>query len=68
MIRSIRLLATARMQRRRQHALMKLLIATDRRTPTRCRLWLVTWHLGLFIVLTFGQIGFKGRTEDYFEK
>ena len=31
-------------------------------------LWLVTWHLGLFIVLTFGQIGFKGRTEDYFEK
>jgi len=56
------------MQRRRQHALMKLLIATDRRTPTRCRLWLVTWHLGLFIVLTFGQIGFKGRTEDYFEK
>ncbi|KAL9267862.1 Photosystem I subunit O-like protein [Drosera capensis] len=29
-------------------------------------LWLVTWHLGLFIVLTFGQIGFKGRTEDYF--
>ena len=31
-------------------------------------LWLVTWHLGLFIALTFGQIGFKGRTEDYFEK
>ncbi|PWA73769.1 photosystem I subunit O [Artemisia annua] len=31
-------------------------------------LWLVTWHLGLFICLTFGQIGFKGRTEDYFEK
>ncbi|KAF5727545.1 hypothetical protein HS088_TW22G01241 [Tripterygium wilfordii] len=29
-------------------------------------LWLVTWHLGLFLVLTFGQIGFKGRTEDYF--
>ncbi|PON65241.1 Photosystem I PsaO [Trema orientale] len=29
-------------------------------------LWLVTWHLGLFIVLTFGQIGFKGRTDDYF--
>ncbi|KAF7805735.1 photosystem I subunit O [Senna tora] len=29
-------------------------------------LWLVTWHLGLFICLTFGQIGFKGRTEDYF--
>ncbi|KAM7522551.1 hypothetical protein LguiA_012453 [Lonicera macranthoides] len=29
-------------------------------------LWLVTWHLGLFITLTFGQIGFKGRTEDYF--
>ncbi|GMN61126.1 hypothetical protein TIFTF001_030220 [Ficus carica] len=29
-------------------------------------LWLITWHLGLFIVLTFGQIGFKGRTEDYF--
>ncbi|KAB2073961.1 hypothetical protein E1A91_A07G122300v1 [Gossypium mustelinum] len=29
-------------------------------------LWLVLWHLGLFITLTFGQIGFKGRTEDYF--
>ncbi|XP_016441914.1 photosystem I subunit O-like [Nicotiana tabacum] len=31
-------------------------------------LWLVCWHLGLFICLTFGQIGFKGRTEDYFSK
>ncbi|ESQ36049.1 hypothetical protein EUTSA_v10009047mg [Eutrema salsugineum] len=31
-------------------------------------LWLVTWHLGLFLCLTFGQIGFKGRTEDYFQK
>ncbi|PIA28155.1 hypothetical protein AQUCO_07200062v1 [Aquilegia coerulea] len=31
-------------------------------------LWLVTWHLGLFITLTFGQIGFKGRTESYFDK
>ncbi|CAM8964520.1 unnamed protein product [Rhodiola kirilowii] len=31
-------------------------------------LWLITWHLGLFICLTFGQIGFKGRTEDYFSK
>ncbi|XVE79193.1 hypothetical protein DITRI_Ditri14bG0038200 [Diplodiscus trichospermus] len=29
-------------------------------------LWLVLWHLGLFVTLTFGQIGFKGRTEDYF--
>ncbi|XP_021887497.1 photosystem I subunit O [Carica papaya] len=29
-------------------------------------LWLVLWHLGLFLCLTFGQIGFKGRTEDYF--
>ncbi|KAK8939034.1 hypothetical protein KSP39_PZI011375 [Platanthera zijinensis] len=29
-------------------------------------LWLVTWHLGLFLTLTFGQIGFKGRTEEYF--
>ncbi|XVF46965.1 hypothetical protein PTKIN_Ptkin03bG0070800 [Pterospermum kingtungense] len=29
-------------------------------------LWLVLWHLGLFITLTFGQIGFKGRTEEYF--
>ncbi|WOL11227.1 photosystem I subunit O [Canna indica] len=29
-------------------------------------LWMVTWHLGLFLCLTFGQIGFKGRTEDYF--
>ncbi|KAI4334202.1 hypothetical protein L6164_018921 [Bauhinia variegata] len=31
-------------------------------------LWLVLWHLGLFITLTFGQIGFKGRNEDYFLK
>ncbi|CAN6897844.1 unnamed protein product [Brassica oleracea] len=31
-------------------------------------LWLVTWHLSLFICVTFGQIGFKGRTEDYFER
>ncbi|KAG8495134.1 hypothetical protein CXB51_013222 [Gossypium anomalum] len=30
-------------------------------------LWLVLWHLGLFITLTFGQIGFKGRNEDYFK-
>ncbi|GER53069.1 photosystem I subunit O [Striga asiatica] len=29
-------------------------------------LWLVCWHLGLFLTLTFGQIGFKGRTENYF--
>ncbi|XP_059627740.1 photosystem I subunit O [Cornus florida] len=29
-------------------------------------LWLVTWHVGLFLCLTFGQIGFKGRTEEYF--
>lgn len=30
------------------------------------RLWMITWHLGLFLCLTFGQIGFKGRTDDYF--
>ncbi|KAH7862288.1 hypothetical protein Vadar_002517 [Vaccinium darrowii] len=29
-------------------------------------LWLICWHLGLFLCLTFGQIGFKGRTEEYF--
>ncbi|XP_010488808.1 PREDICTED: photosystem I subunit O-like [Camelina sativa] len=29
-------------------------------------LWLITWHLGLFLCLTFGQIGFKGRTDNYF--
>ncbi|KAF8403342.1 hypothetical protein HHK36_011444 [Tetracentron sinense] len=29
-------------------------------------LWLVTWHFGLFVCLTFGQIGFKGRKEEYF--
>nr|7KSQ_O Chain O, PsaO [Physcomitrium patens]7KU5_O Chain O, PsaO [Physcomitrium patens] len=28
-------------------------------------LWMVTWHVGLFIVLTFGQIGFKGRQDGY---
>eukprot|EP00850_Spirogloea_muscicola_P004087 SM000017S02827 [mRNA] locus=s17:519112:520031:+ [translate_table: standard] len=30
-------------------------------------LWLLTWHTGLFIVLTFGQIGFKGRGDGYFQ-
>ncbi|KAH7289849.1 hypothetical protein KP509_30G021300 [Ceratopteris richardii] len=29
-------------------------------------LWMVTWHLGLFICLTLGQIGFKGRSDGYF--
>ncbi|XP_042510067.1 photosystem I subunit O [Macadamia integrifolia] len=29
-------------------------------------LWLITWHFGLFLCLTFGQIGFKGRSEEYF--
>ncbi|KAK1275023.1 hypothetical protein QJS04_geneDACA011715 [Acorus gramineus] len=29
-------------------------------------LWLITWHFGLFVCLTFGQIGFKGRNEGYF--
>ncbi|KAG1331042.1 photosystem I subunit O [Cocos nucifera] len=29
-------------------------------------LWMVLWHLGLFLCLTFGQIGFKGRSEEYF--
>lgn len=29
------------------------------------RLWLVTWHLDLFIVLTLGQIGFKGCKDGY---
>nr|6SL5_O Chain O, PsaO [Dunaliella salina] len=29
-------------------------------------LYMVTWHTGLFIVMLLGQVGFKGRTEDYF--
>ncbi|XP_051152985.1 photosystem I subunit O [Andrographis paniculata] len=29
-------------------------------------LWMILWHLGLFLTLTFGQIGFKGRSEGYF--
>ncbi|KMZ66309.1 Photosystem I subunit O [Zostera marina] len=29
-------------------------------------LWCVTWHLGLFICLNFGQIGFKGKQDNYF--
>ena len=28
-------------------------------------LWLVCWHFGLFLCLTFGQIGFKGRGEYF---
>eukprot|EP00246_Nothoceros_aenigmaticus_P011619 TRINITY_DN3231_c0_g1_i1.p1 TRINITY_DN3231_c0_g1~~TRINITY_DN3231_c0_g1_i1.p1 ORF type:complete len:152 (+),score=26.85 TRINITY_DN3231_c0_g1_i1:142-597(+) len=31
-------------------------------------LWLFTWHFGLFVVLTFGQIGFKGRKDGYFNE
>ncbi|XP_044505032.1 photosystem I subunit O [Mangifera indica] len=29
-------------------------------------LWMITWHFGLFLCLTFGQIGFKGRSDGYF--
>ncbi|KAL7198381.1 hypothetical protein ACSBR2_020807 [Camellia fascicularis] len=29
-------------------------------------LWMVCWHIGLFLCLTFGQIGIKGRSEEYF--
>nr|CAD1836761.1 unnamed protein product [Ananas comosus var. bracteatus] len=29
-------------------------------------LWMITWHIGLFLCLTFGQIGFKGRADGYF--
>ncbi|MCO5556657.1 hypothetical protein L7F22_010208 [Adiantum nelumboides] len=29
-------------------------------------LWMITWHIGLFIVLLLGQIGFKGRQDGYF--
>ena len=29
-------------------------------------LWMITWHIGLFITLTLGQIGFKGRKDGYF--
>jgi hypothetical protein len=32
------------------------------------RLWLVTWHLDLFIVLTLGQIGFKGCKDGYWSE
>ncbi|KAG0566852.1 hypothetical protein M758_7G085600 [Ceratodon purpureus] len=28
-------------------------------------LWMLTWHVGLFVVLTLGQIGFKGRQDGY---
>eukprot|EP00270_Netrium_digitus_P021852 TRINITY_DN95_c0_g1_i1.p2 TRINITY_DN95_c0_g1~~TRINITY_DN95_c0_g1_i1.p2 ORF type:complete len:147 (-),score=26.15 TRINITY_DN95_c0_g1_i1:444-884(-) len=28
--------------------------------------YLLTWHLGLFLVLFYGQIGFKGRSDGYF--
>nr|ABK21270.1 unknown [Picea sitchensis]ABK25280.1 unknown [Picea sitchensis]ABK25521.1 unknown [Picea sitchensis]ABK27000.1 unknown [Picea sitchensis]ABR18345.1 unknown [Picea sitchensis] len=28
-------------------------------------LWMICWHLGLFLCLTFGQIGFKGRSEYF---
>ena len=28
------------------------------------RLWLVTGHVGVFVCLSFGQVGFKGRSEE----
>ncbi|ERN08135.1 hypothetical protein AMTRI_Chr09g17120 [Amborella trichopoda] len=28
-------------------------------------LWMICWHFGLFLCLTFGQIGFKGRNEYF---
>lgn len=30
------------------------------------RLLMITWHLGLFVTLTLGQIGFQGRKQGYF--
>uniref|UniRef100_A0A061RKB7 Photosystem I subunit PsaO n=1 Tax=Tetraselmis sp. GSL018 TaxID=582737 RepID=A0A061RKB7_9CHLO len=29
-------------------------------------LYLITWHLGLFVALTLGQIGVQGRKQGYF--
>eukprot|EP00243_Klebsormidium_subtile_P003444 TRINITY_DN16842_c0_g1_i1.p1 TRINITY_DN16842_c0_g1~~TRINITY_DN16842_c0_g1_i1.p1 ORF type:complete len:147 (+),score=21.96 TRINITY_DN16842_c0_g1_i1:140-580(+) len=28
-------------------------------------LWMITWHLGLFLVLTLGQIGVQARKQGY---
>jgi photosystem I subunit PsaO len=28
-------------------------------------LYMVTWHLGLFVVMTLGQIGYQGRNQGY---
>lgn len=29
-------------------------------------IYMITWHLGLFITLTLGKIGIEGRKEGYF--
>eukprot|EP00897_Mesotaenium_endlicherianum_P003054 jgi/Mesen1/2777/ME000170S01886 len=31
-------------------------------------LWLLTWHIGLFVVLLLGQVGFKGRADGLFDQ
>ncbi|CAD7704899.1 unnamed protein product [Ostreobium quekettii] len=30
-------------------------------------LYLITWHLGLFVTLTLAQIGFNGNKQGYFD-
>lgn len=30
-------------------------------------LYLVTWHVGLFLTLFLGQIGVRGRAQGYFD-
>ena len=29
-------------------------------------LYMITWHVGLFLTLTLGQIGIQGRKQGYF--
>jgi hypothetical protein len=32
---------------------------------TTCRLYLLTWHVGLFVTLTLGQVGAQGKKQEY---
>jgi hypothetical protein len=31
--------------------------------PPRCRLYMLTWHVGLFLTLLLGQVGVNGRKQ-----
>jgi photosystem I subunit PsaO len=30
-----------------------------------CRLYMVTWHVGLFVTMLLGQVGVQGKKQGY---